>query len=109
MRLYTRPRPLHPYLVVVGDEVAVHGTAKQTRGLAPITSEAEYIDATLRKAVRWAGVHAVDLAPEPPEGGLRRYVVIHTFGQHLALPNSLLIVRDWVEVQAHVCLTPAGD
>lgn len=97
MKLYTRPRPLSPFQLRPGDQIATH-----KHNGDPLHSAIGYVDADLIEQVQWSVVHDVlergtsetfqlDIA-----GGHMR--VLHSYGQHDVLATADLIVRECIEI-----------
>lgn len=105
MNLYSTPRPLHPHLLRPGDQLAT-----QRVGGHLIQSETSFIDAELQGRVLWTAVHAIGETPidESPNDKMRHYRVWHTYGEHDVRTQALLMVRECLTVEAHLCLAQPG-
>lgn len=104
MRLHTIPRPLHPHLMRMGDQMA---TFRDTG--YPLLSEVTFLDADLRKAVEWVVVHSVGSTPPgelPKNVKIAHLRIRHSHGEHDVRDQSVLIVREMIQVDAHVCVDP---
>lgn len=104
MNLYTTPRPLHPHLLRLGDQLATW-----RMGGHLIQSETSFIDAELQGKVVWTAVHSVGETPteESPNDRMRHFRIRHSMGEHDVRTQALLMVRECVTIDAHMCVSPA--
>ena len=104
MKLFTRPRPMHPYQLRAGDQIAVLRTSGE-----PIISEVAYMDNDLADLVGWSVVHHV--AEQPSDEAMRYPVwdVIHTYGTHPVQGRRTLTTREALELDPWSYVRTAMD
>lgn len=93
MKLYTTPRPLHPYQLQPGDQIATF-----RRGGALIGTTVAYVDADLLDEVAWSVVHGTSDAEQAEGKRSERLTIRHTLGEHDKDSGSTVIVREVIEV-----------